>query len=69
MSIDTDTAGFDVGLGEHVRLTGQLVQDAISGATPPERRPRTNGLFKPLAVITTKRTTNCSRLQSTTQTT
>ena len=34
MSIDTDTAGWDVGLNNHVRVTGNFVNDAISGATP-----------------------------------
>jgi hypothetical protein len=45
MSIDTDTAGIDVGLGEHVRLNGQVVQDAISGATPTGAPPQTQWPF------------------------
>jgi hypothetical protein len=45
MSIDTDTAGFDVALGEHVRLTGQAVQDAISGATPTGAPPQSQWPF------------------------
>ncbi|HZM02465.1 MAG TPA: DUF3570 domain-containing protein [Candidatus Saccharimonadales bacterium] len=45
MSIDTDTIGFDVGLGDHARLTGQLVQDAISGATPTGAPPQTQWPF------------------------
>jgi hypothetical protein len=39
MDINTDSAAFDVGLGEHLRLTGLLVQDAISGATPTGAPP------------------------------
>lgn len=46
MSIDTDTLGFDVGLGEHVRLAGQLVQDAISGATPLGPPPQNQWPFQ-----------------------
>ena len=40
MSVDTDTVGFDIGLGSNVRLAGQLVQDAISGATPTGAPPQ-----------------------------
>ena len=39
MNINTDTTEFDVGLAEQVRFTGQLVQDAISGATPTGAPP------------------------------
>lgn len=46
MNIDTDTVGFDVGLGEHVRLQGQLVQDAISGASPSGAPPQTQWPFQ-----------------------
>jgi len=45
MSIDTDTASFDVGLGEHLRVNGQLVQDAISGATPTGAPPEAQWPF------------------------
>ncbi|HZQ45632.1 MAG TPA: DUF3570 domain-containing protein [Verrucomicrobiae bacterium] len=48
MSIDTDTLGFDIGLGEHVRLTGLLVQDAISGATPTGAPPQNQWPFQTL---------------------
>ena len=39
MSVDTDTGYFDMGLGSHVRLQGQVVFDAISGATPTGAPP------------------------------
>jgi hypothetical protein len=39
MSVDTDTGYFDIGLGSHVRLQGQVVFDAISGATPTGAPP------------------------------
>ena len=45
MSIDTDTLGFDVGLGARARFTGQLVMDAISGATPTGAPPQNQWPF------------------------
>lgn len=54
MSIDTDTAGFDIGLGEHVRLTGLLVQDAISGATPTGAPPQNQWPFQTLSGYNTQ---------------
>lgn len=45
MSIDTDTWSYDVGLGEHLRVNGQFVQDAISGATPTGAPPQTQWPF------------------------
>jgi hypothetical protein len=45
MSIDTDTASFDVGLGDHVRVSALMVQDAISGATPTGAPPQTQWPF------------------------
>ena len=39
MSITTDSAGWDIGLNDHVRMNGQLVRDAISGATPTGAPP------------------------------
>src|SRR5271166_2748993 len=40
MSIDTDTVAWDIGLNSHVRFTGELVNDAISGATPNGAPPQ-----------------------------
>ena len=45
MSVDTDSAAFDVGLGAHARLNGQFVLDAISGATPTGAPPQTKWPF------------------------
>ena len=45
MKINTDTSSFDVGLGDHLRFTGQLVQDAISGATPTGAPPQSQWPF------------------------
>ncbi len=39
MSVDTDTVYFDLGIGANVRLQGQFVVDAISGATPTGAPP------------------------------
>jgi hypothetical protein len=39
MAISTDSAFADVGLGSHFRLTGDYVDDAISGATPTGAPP------------------------------
>lgn len=39
MSVDTDTVFFDLGIGTQVRLQGQFVVDAISGATPTGAPP------------------------------
>jgi Protein of unknown function (DUF3570) len=40
MSIDTDSAYFDIGFGDHVRANGNFVIDAISGATPTGAAPQ-----------------------------
>lgn len=40
MSIDTDTVGWDIGLNSNVRLSGEMVYDAISGATPNGAPPQ-----------------------------
>lgn len=45
MTIDTDSIRFDLGLGEHVRLDGLFVNDAISGATPTGAPPQTQWPF------------------------
>jgi hypothetical protein len=45
ISVDTDSIHFDVGLGSHVRLNGEVVFDAISGATPTGAPPQTKWPF------------------------
>jgi hypothetical protein len=45
MSIDTDLFSFDVGLSSKIRLTGNVVFDAISGATPTGAPPQTKWPF------------------------
>ncbi|MDB6020927.1 MAG: hypothetical protein JWQ04_784 [Pedosphaera sp.] len=45
MSIDTDSAAFDLGIGSHVRLNGEFVLDAISGATPTGAPPQSQWPF------------------------
>jgi hypothetical protein len=45
MKVDTDSASFDIGLGPHVRLTGEYVYDAISGATPTGAPPQSKWPF------------------------
>ena len=53
ITVNTDSALFDVRLNSHVRLTGTLVNDAISGATPTGAPPQSqwpyatfNSLYK-----------------------
>ncbi|HEV2453326.1 MAG TPA: DUF3570 domain-containing protein, partial [Verrucomicrobiae bacterium] len=45
MSITTDSVGWDIGLNDHVRVNGQLVRDAISGATPTGAPPQSQWPF------------------------
>src|SRR5579862_1474289 len=45
IAVDTDAYQFDVGLGSHVRLNGEAVFDAISGATPTGAPPQTKWPF------------------------
>ena len=45
MSVDTDSAAFDIGLGTHARLTGEFVLDCISGATPTGAPPQSQWPF------------------------
>ena len=45
IKVDTDSTHFDVGLGSKVRLNGDLVMDAISGATPTGAPPQTQWPF------------------------
>ena len=45
MTITTDTLGWDIGLNDHVRFNGQLVRDAISGATPTGAPPQSQWPF------------------------
>jgi hypothetical protein len=45
MAVDTDLYQFDVGLSSHVRLNGEAVFDAISGATPTGAPPQTKWPF------------------------
>lgn len=43
--VTTDSAQFDVGLTDNVRINGELVMDAISGATPTGAPPQTKWPF------------------------
>ena len=43
--VSTDTWRFDVGLKDHVRVSGEVVVDAISGATPNGAPPQTKWPF------------------------
>ena len=45
MSITTDSVGWDIGLSDNVRMNGQLVRDAISGATPNGAPPQSQWPF------------------------
>ena len=45
IKVSTDTWQFDVGLNDHVRVTGDVVVDAISGATPLGAPPQTKWPF------------------------
>ncbi|HXC34448.1 MAG TPA: DUF3570 domain-containing protein [Candidatus Acidoferrales bacterium] len=45
MSVTTDSVGWDIGLNDHVRINGQLVRDAISGATPTGAPPQSQWPF------------------------
>jgi Protein of unknown function (DUF3570) len=45
MSITTDSVGWDIGVNDHVRVNGQLVRDAISGATPNGAPPQSQWPF------------------------
>jgi len=45
ISVDTDSAYWDVGLSAHVRLRGDYTMDAISGATPTGAPPQTKWPF------------------------
>ncbi len=45
INVTTDTLQFDVGLRDNVRLNGDVVIDAISGATPTGAPPQTQWPF------------------------
>jgi len=49
MSIDTDLFSFDVGLSSKIRINGNAVFDAISGATPTGAPPQTKWPFPTFA--------------------
>ena len=41
INVTTESADFNLGLSDNVRLTGNLVVDSISGATPTGAPPQT----------------------------
>ena len=45
INVTTDTANFDIGLRDNIRVTGDFVIDAISGATPSGAPPQTKWPF------------------------
>lgn len=45
INVTTETAAFNIGLSDNVRLTGNLVVDSISGATPTGAPPQTKWPF------------------------
>jgi len=45
IKVTTDTAQFDIGLRDNVRVNGEFVLDAISGATPTGAPPQTQWPF------------------------
>ncbi len=45
IQVDTDSTHFDIGLGAKVRLTGEVVFDVISGATPNGAPPQSKWPF------------------------
>jgi hypothetical protein len=49
ISVDTDSYSFDVGLTSKIRITGNAVFDAISGATPTGAPPQTQWPFPTFA--------------------
>lgn len=49
ISVDTDSYSFDVGLSSQVRISGNAVFDAISGATPTGAPPQTKWPFPSFA--------------------
>jgi hypothetical protein len=49
ISVDTDSHSFDVGVTSNVRITGNAVYDAISGATPTGAPPQSKWPFPTFA--------------------
>ena len=49
ISVDTDSYSFDVGLSSKIRISGNAVFDAISGATPTGAPPQTKWPFPTFA--------------------